>query len=143
MCKLLKPALRIKIGTLFCCSQFSMLQFLTEDEWKTVGEFEAIIRDTSRLTSVFQNEEKLNGARGPVMRKSLHDSLSRGTMRVFNADHWSSNKDMMHPTQSGVNIISFTKAGKTCKRRALLECERGFLIENRSTLLLKIILIFA
>ena len=63
-----------------------MTQFLKEEELKTVGGFEVILRDVSRLTTAFQNEEKLNGAHGPVMCKSLHDSLSRGTMCLINAD---------------------------------------------------------
>ena len=99
-----------------------MPQFLKEDEWKTVGEFKTILRDASQLTTVCQ---KLNGACGPVL-KSLHDSLSRTRMCVINADHWNSDKDMMHSTRSAVNVNSFTKAEKTCKMRAFLECEISF-----------------
>ena len=76
-----------------------MSQFLTEDEWKTVGEFEAILRDTLRVIFVIQKEEKLNEACEPVMHKFLHDSSFRETMRMINADKWSSNKDMMHSTR--------------------------------------------
>ena len=57
-----------------------MTEFLTEDDWRTVREFESILRETSRLTKICQNEEKLNRACGPVMRKYLRDSLSRATM---------------------------------------------------------------
>ena len=57
-----------------------------------MGEFEAIVCDAFRLTNVCQNEEKFNGAYVLVMRKSLHDSLLRGTMCVVNAGLWSSNK---------------------------------------------------
>ena len=74
---------------------------------------------------------KLNRACGPVMRKSLRDSLSRATMRLINADKWSSDKEMMHTTRSEVNVNSFSKAGKICKMRALLECERRF-FNNKS-----------
>ena len=66
-CKLLKSALRIKRGTAVYCREFNTPQFLTEDDWRTVSEFEAILRDTSRLTLVCQNEEKLNAAHGPVI----------------------------------------------------------------------------
>ena len=118
-------------GTLVCIHQFNTPHFLVEDKWKTVGVFEAILRDTSRLTAVFQDDEKLNGACGPVMQKSLHDRLSRVTMRMINSDQWSSNKDMMHPTRSDVNVNSFSKAKNPCKRRALLQCERIF-FNNKS-----------
>ena len=82
----------MKRGTIIYYHQFNMLQFLTEDGWKTVGEFEAILRDKSRVTLVCQNEEKLNGACEPVMQNYLHDSLSRATMLLINAEQWSSEK---------------------------------------------------
>ena len=112
VCKLLKSALRTKRVTIVHCQKFNTLKFLTEDEGKNVGEFEAILLDVSRLTSVCQNEEKLNGACGTVVRKSLHDSLWRATMRIINTDHLSSDKEIIHPTRSEINVNSFTKAGK-------------------------------
>ena len=60
------------------------------------------------------------------MRKSLHDSLSIATMQLFNTEQCISDKDMTHPTRSQANIDSFTEAEKTCKKRALLECEDFF-----------------
>ena len=69
------------------------------------GEFKAILRGISRLTVVYENKDKSNGARRPFMWKSIHDSSSRDTVRVIKADQWSSNKDMMHPTRSEINII--------------------------------------
>ena len=83
--------------------------FLTESEWRTVGEFEAILRDASRLTTFCQNEYKLNGACGPVMRNFLHDSLSSTTMKVINYDAWSSDKDQMYSTQREVHVDSCAK----------------------------------
>ena len=63
-----------------------MPQFVVENDWKTVSEVEAILRDTSLLTLVCQNEEKLNGACRPVMQNYLHDSLSREAIRLINAN---------------------------------------------------------
>ena len=60
----MKSALRTKRGTVFYYQQFNMPKFLVENDWKTVGEFEAILRDASRLTLVCQKEEKSNGACG-------------------------------------------------------------------------------
>ena len=91
-----------------------------------MGEFEAILRYTSRLTNICRNEEKLNGVYGLVMRKSLHGSLSMGTTHVINADLYSSNKVMIRPTRLEVNTNSFAETRKTCIRRDLLECERRF-----------------
>ena len=67
------------------------------------------------------------------MRKSLHNSLSRGTVCAINADLWSSNKAKIHPNRSEVNANSFTETRKTCIRRALLEFERRF-FDNKTEL---------
>ena len=77
-----------------------MSVFLAKDDWRNVREFEGILRETSRLTIIFQNEEKVNRACGPVMRKSLHDSLSRATMILINTEQWSSDKCMTYSTRS-------------------------------------------
>ena len=96
-----------------------------------MGGFEAIIRDTSRLTTVCQSEEKLNGTYGPVSRNFLHDSLPSKTMKFINYEICSSDKDLTHPTRGEAHVDSFTKVGKTSKQRALLECERRF-FDNRT-----------
>ena len=49
------------------------------------------------------------------MRKSLHGSLSRSTMQLINAEKWSSDKEMIHPIRSEVNVDSFTEVGKKKK----------------------------
>ena len=79
-----------------------------------------MLRETSPLTTIFQNEEKLNGACGPAMIKPLHDSLSRDTMSLINVEQWSSDKDMIHLTRSKANVDSFVDTGKVCKNRELL-----------------------
>ena len=63
-----------------------MPECLTEEDWRTIRHFESVLRETSRLNKICQNEKKLNEAYGPVMRKSLHDSLSRATMLLINAE---------------------------------------------------------
>ena len=97
------------------CLEFNKPEFLSEDDWRNVREFKGILRETSRLTKKFQNEEKLNGAHVLVMRKSLHDSLSRVTMELINTEQWSIDKDMMHPTRLEVNIDSFNETKKNQK----------------------------
>ena len=77
-----------------------------------MGEFEAIFCYASLLTDVCQNEEKLNGIHGPVMKKSLYDNLSRTIMRAINTIQWNSNKYVTCPTRSKVNVISFAEEWK-------------------------------
>ena len=79
-----------------CCDKFEFPPpLLTKEEWKPSGKFEAILNDTSKLTTICQNEEKLNGACGLVMRKVLHDGFSCRTMKVMSTNELSSNKLMM------------------------------------------------
>ena len=74
-CRFLKSSLRLKKGAYSCCLKFGAAPFLAEEEWKSEGEFEKILRDTSRLTAACQNEEKLSGACGLVVRKSHQHGL--------------------------------------------------------------------
>ena len=77
------------------------------------------------------------------MRKSLHDNLSKGTMCVINSDLWSSNKDMIRPTTSEVNVASFSEIGIRYLKRALMKCEKRFVITNINALLLNQIVTFS
>ena len=92
LCKLLRSTLRVKRGVQEHYRHFNVEYFLSEDEWKATREFEGVLRETSRLTTTCQNEEKLNSACGPLMRKALHDSLSRDDMALIDIDDWSSKK---------------------------------------------------
>ena len=116
--------------------RFQNSNVLTETEWRTVGEFEVILRDTSRLTTVCQNEDQLNGSCGPVMRKCLHDSLSSTTMKAINYDSWSSYKDEMHPTRREAHVDSFEKASKHANKEHCLNVK-----EDSSTKKLKFLVL--
>ena len=124
--KILRSALRVKRGMQYHCRQFSVEPFLSEEEWKTTRDFKSVLRETSRLASICQNEEKLNSGHGPVMRKALHDILSRDTTSLIVIDDWNSNKERVHPNRSEVKVESFAVTGKMCRARALLETERRF-----------------
>ena len=60
-CNLVRPCLMLNITMQFKCDKYEVPSFLTQEEWKSSGE--------SKLTKICQNEKKLNGARGPVMRR--------------------------------------------------------------------------
>ena len=85
-----------------------------------------MLRETSHMMKIFQNEENLNAACGPVMRKSLHDFLSRNTIALVDVEDWSANKEKIHPTRLEVSVNSFKETGIVYRTRALLECERRF-----------------
>jgi hypothetical protein len=73
---LVNPCLRLKEAMKACCTRFYALYFLMEEKWKYAAEIEDVPHNTSRLTSIFQNEEKLNAECVPVARKITHDGLS-------------------------------------------------------------------
>ena len=68
----------------------------------------------------------MNGACGPVMRKLLHDILSKDTILLTCIEQCSSANHVTHPTRSEASIDSFAYTGKVFRSRALLECERRF-----------------
>ena len=76
-------------------------------------EFEGVLRETTPLTTVCQNEDKLNSVQGPTMRKNLHDSSSSDSIGLTSADQWSSNEAQTHPTSSNVKVESFASVGKS------------------------------
>ena len=108
------------------CEQFNAPLFLIQDEWKTLAEMEAVLRYSSTLTTIFQNEKKMNSSCGPVVRNVIHDGLSSVPLNVIDADAWSKSKIMTHPTRTATNTALFTITGKTCLNRALLEREKRF-----------------
>ena len=122
----MRSALRAKSGMMECCRLRKLKPFLTDDEWKATREFEGTSRETSRLATAFQNEDKLNSAHGPEMRKNLHHSSSSDSVALTNADQWSSNKTQTPPTKLDAKVESFANAGEICCGRALLETERMF-----------------
>ena len=96
------------------CAKFNVEPFLMVDEWKSVLEIEAVLKETSRLTTIYQNEEKLYSAFGPAMRGRAHDRWPSDAIACVDVDNWSSKKDLMHPKRSKVRVSAFTEAGEIC-----------------------------
>ena len=92
LCKLMRSTLRAKADMIEGFRLHELEPFMTDDEWKATREFEGALRETSRLTTMCQNEDKLNSAHGPVMRKVLDDGLSCETMKVMITNDLISNK---------------------------------------------------
>ena len=85
-----------------------------------------MLREVSRSTTICQNEDKCNAARGLAVRKESHGSLSRGTIDLVDVEDWSINKEKIYPTRSEVSVSSLTGTGLARRTRALLEYERRF-----------------
>ena len=82
---LVKYCLRLKEAMKSCCNPFHIPSFLTKDEWKTAAPIEAVMHSTSRLTTIFQTENKLNTAHRPVMRKIIYDVSLRGSLKEIDS----------------------------------------------------------
>lgn len=61
------------------------------------------------------------------MRNTAHEGLSYGSMNVIDAEDWSNNKSIMHPTRPEINTDTYTTVEKTRCNKALLETEWRFL----------------
>ena len=60
--------------------------FLSEEEWKITREFERALGETFRLSTTYQNAEKLNSPRVLAMRKTSNEILSRDVMSLADVD---------------------------------------------------------
>ena len=114
-----------------CCRLYELEPFLTADEWKATMKFEGTLRETTRLATVYQNEDELNSACGPATHENLHGSSSSDSIDLMNADQWCSNKIQMHPTRSDTKVEYSSNVGEICRRCVLLETKRRFLRTNQ------------
>ena len=78
---------------------------------KAAAEIEASLHTTSRLKNC-QNEEKLSVSCGPVMRKTPHDGLSSGSLKLTDMDNCSKNKLLMSSKIIYSDADNFTITGK-------------------------------
>ena len=88
----MRSCLRLKKAIKLYCNKYEVPWFLTKDEWKSAGEIETVPHKTSKLTTIFQNEENFNGAHVSVMRKMIPNGLSCGSMNDVDSNDWSNNK---------------------------------------------------
>ena len=107
-CDQAKSCLRLKEEMKSHCNQFNAPYFLVEEQWKHTAEIEAVMNDTSRLTTNFQNEEKLNAACGTVVTKTTHDGSSSASLEETHVDTWSKNKLLKHPKRVYFDTDCFT-----------------------------------
>ena len=124
---LVRSCLMLKKAMKFFCDKCEVLSFSTQEEWKSSGEIETALHETYKLTTFFQNKEKWNSAFGKVVRNTAHEGLSYGSMNVIDAEDWSNNKSIMHPTRPEINTDTYTTVEKTLCNKALLETEWRFL----------------
>jgi len=122
---LLKSSVRVKQSlSIFYATTGNESPPLGVDDWKFAKEAEGILNMAKHLCTLAQNEHLHNAAYGPVAKKKLHNHLSQSSLLLIDADNW--RVDQKDPPRIRVDVATFTAAGKTCLRRALLETERRF-----------------
>ena len=85
---LVRSSLRLKRALTIYCETFGINTWLTEDDWRFCTEMEAILRASTTMSTLSQNEKKLISAFAPVMRKNLHDALTKKTMDIIDVKNW-------------------------------------------------------
>ena len=62
--------------------------FLNVDDWKLTKEVEGVLYIQQVLTTLSQNEQKMNGAYVGVIKKRTHEKLSAELIDLIKLDEW-------------------------------------------------------
>ena len=100
-----------------------MNNFLTAEDWEFCREVEGVLRIQKHLTTLSQNEEKLNASFGPLLKQQTRTNLTAGIIELIDIESWSTYSRVPR-LEKYVNDMS--KAGRICRKRAILETERSF-----------------
>ena len=62
--------------------------FLNVDDWELTREVEGVLHIQQVLTTLSQNEQKMNGAYVGVIKKRTHEKLSAESIDLIKLDEW-------------------------------------------------------
>jgi len=102
--------------------------FLSQDDWKLAVEVEATLNIAKDVVTISQTESKLNAAYGPVVRNATYKKLTSDKIMVIDITNW--DNSMARAPRKEVEVDTFSEAGRECRARATLECERRFFGNN-------------
>ena len=94
---------------------------LTDDEWKTHSEFEAIFHVTSIASTQTQYEKLFTGAYTPCIKAMAVAKLRKIHLPVIDYDAMTGDTKFARPNK---NVESFTPTGRQALERTRLEAER-------------------
>ena len=100
---------------------------MTADDWEFCIEVEGVLRLQNNLTTLSQNEEKLNASFGPVLKQQTRTNLTADIIQLIDIESWSAYSKVPR-LKKDVNDMS--EAGRICRKRAILETERRFFGNN-------------
>ena len=101
----------------------SITDFLTTDDWRFALEVEAILNISKDVIAMSQAENEFNVAYTPIVRNSMHKKLTEDKIMVIDVTNWGNTK---RAARKEVDVNTFTKNGRDCRKRSILECERCF-----------------
>ena len=101
--------------------------YLDADDWQLALETEAILNISKDLVTISQTETKLNAAYGPVVRNATYKKLVSDKIEIIDTDNWGATQ---RAPRKEVDVNTFSRIGRICRQRAILECERRFFGHN-------------
>ena len=116
-------ALRLNRAIKVYSAQQSVDFGISNDDWATIAEFEAILRITQVLTQLSQVETHFLAGYSYLMKKVTYKRLLANEISVVDLD--AVEQDPRMP-RSEKNVSQFTATGHMCLFRAILEFERRF-----------------
>ena len=96
---------------------------LSDTEWKSTTEAEAVMNVTQAVSKLSQTEKKFTAAFGYAMKKTAMAKLRATKMSVVKLAEVNSKPSL---PREDVDVSTFTDVGKETLRRAALEAERRF-----------------
>jgi hypothetical protein len=91
---------------------------LTNDEWRTLGEFEAGLNITRITSTLMQYETIFPGAYGFVLKTMAIEKLRSGSIEIIQQDLVTASPTL---PRVATPVSTLSENGKTCRRRALVE----------------------
>ena len=108
--------------------------FFFPGDWEFCREVEGVLNIQQSLTTLSQNESRFNGAFAGPIKQRTRNKLVAPTIDLINLDRWVKYSNLAQVAKA---VVDLTENGNTCRKRALLECERRFLGMRLKILLMK------
>jgi len=90
-----------------------IMPFLSSNNWKFSGEVEGVLRLQQALTTLLQNEIKINGSYNPILKQRTRAHLVSSKIDLIEVQRWNKyNK----PPQVSIAVSAMSNAGKNVGR---------------------------
>jgi hypothetical protein len=119
---LLRSFLRLNKGLrLYAVQESSKVNLITEDDWESLTEFEAIMVISGTAATVVQTEKYFMGAMGRLVQEKMIEEYSAPSLMVLDLANITEDPKLPRVEK---RVEDLTRRGAECLRRAHLEAER-------------------